>query len=263
MKNARSCFAIVVAFVLLACLVLPITFYLINRPRIPNAPLPSPNAYDTVDQASQATTAIPLDFAETNDTDALIAFVNRNQTALKLIDQSLDQPCVVRVDYESGLDEILERAAYNRPATRLLIAKARLGALTGDDSAAAMDYAKVVLLNSKLTNGGVLVHVGGALACEAYGLEGLVETTPRLTSDERKPIQAMFNRAKRKAIDLDALVARESTLLKVHHGTIRGTIISSSLNTTSPFVQQTKQADDQNQQLYLDVQSALDLPPSS
>ncbi|MGB7344883.1 MAG: hypothetical protein WBD20_11760 [Pirellulaceae bacterium] len=260
MKESRSLFASVLAIVALAIFIVPLTFYLFNRPRIPNVVLPVPNAYDTITRASAATVSIPDDYGETDDVERLRNFIAGNGGALSLIDQALRQECAIPVDYSGGQQALLDSAGVNRPASRMLIAKARLAELENDLGSAAVDYAKMLVLNSKMTNGGLLVHLSGAFAYERDALENLAQIIPKLTTAQRAPVKKLFDQAKRKPIDFGEIANRESTLRKLEYGTLRGTILSSATTNQTQFIDQTKAVDEQIMQLYADAEAAFATP---
>jgi hypothetical protein len=225
MKKGRlALIAMVLTVIVLATLVM-FSIVLINRPTVPLVTLPTPNAYDTLQRAGKRITGCPDDYATTSNRNTLEAFLAKNAPALTLIEQSLDQPCIVPIDYEKGIQPLLDGIGPIRQAIRLLHAHARLAELDGDRAREAMLYAKMFAISSKSANGGLLVNAMAASAYEKLALRRLKELAGGLSTVQQRELLVLLESANRQPTDLEQLLEREHLLVTKQLGTLAGMLL--------------------------------------
>ncbi|NNE00090.1 MAG: hypothetical protein HKN47_22450 [Pirellulaceae bacterium] len=213
------------AIIAMIFLLAPLAIALLNGPGGSSGLYPSPNAYETISNASRSITRLPFDYDTSDDVEMLKEYVESNREALSEIDKALTQQSRVPLDYTVPLDELLNASGTVRLPMRLLIVQARVAELEENPGAAADVYAKMSVLSPKLATGGLLVHVMIASAYETMALEKLIELTPRLSAVEKKRVLSVLTTNARKPIDFDLVRERESDYCKHEHGTVRGSIL--------------------------------------
>lgn len=102
MTNQKSPFRTVLISLTALLVGVPLALYLVNRPSVPTVTMPAVNGYDTLVQAAASTRPTPQDYASTQDSQALTAYVAQNEDALAMIDRVIEQETVVPVDYRHG-----------------------------------------------------------------------------------------------------------------------------------------------------------------
>lgn len=157
-----------------------------STPSVPEpwASMPSPNAYDTLQQA----------IAGLNDPESLRGklaeytlsekkrILRDNQEARQLLRPALAQEfCFpLRVELEAEFPELIRY----RMLARLLVIEGDVSAAEGDWDAAANSYLDAVRLGRKVTTGTNLIGALSGYASAKEGLAGLEEITPHLTAQQ-------------------------------------------------------------------------------
>lgn len=256
-KGRSKLIAMLLAAIVLVILI-PLSFVLLNRPTTPLVTLPTPNAYDTLYQAGNMVTGLPEDYADTSDQDKLESFVATNAAALKLVEQAIDQQHVVPIDYEAGMQAVLDSTGPVRQAMRLLHANARLAELEGDKAREAILYVKLFTLSSKSANGGLLVHAMAASAYEGLALNRLKEIVGELAAPQKSEVLALLASVKRQPTDIDRVLERERVLVKKEHGTLSGSwMIWLTKRNAQPAIQRFTQGDTEIVELNQEVLDLL------
>jgi hypothetical protein len=242
-RKSKLIIGILLAAILLMVL-LPLSFVLVNRPRIPLATLPVPNAYDTLYEAGNMVSGLPDDYADTSDQEKLESFVATNAEPLKLVEQAIDQQYMLPIDYEAGMQAVLDGTGPIRQAMRLLHANARIAELDGDTALEAILYAKLFTLANKSATGGLLVHASVASAYERLALKSLKEIVGELAAPQKSEVLALLASVNRQPTDIKRVLKREHVLVKKEHGTLFGSwMIWLTKENTQPAVQRFTQSD--------------------
>jgi hypothetical protein len=243
-RKGKSKLIVMLLTVILLAILLAFSFVLMNRPTIPLVTLPSPNAYDTLYQAGNLVSGLPEDYADTSDREKLQSFVVRNAAALKLVEQAMDQPYAVPLEYESGMQSVLDSVGPMRQAMRLLHANARIAELDGDEAREAILYAKLFALSSKSANGGLLIHALVASAYERLALKKVKEISGELAAPPKREVFALLASVNRQPTDVERVLERERVLVQKEHGTLFGSwMIWLTKSKSQPAIQRFIQSD--------------------
>ncbi len=204
-------------------------FYLINAPNPLAVSYPSPNGFDSVIEAGERMTPLPMDFDTSQDLDALNAYLDANRDPLSLLDQAADQQFLVRIGESEDMNQILEKTGAIRNASRLLYTRARVEDLEGRPEDAAETMAKIAIIGRRSAEGGLMVHRLMAVAIEHSGLEGLAQIEPKLTADLKNEIAKRIEAEDAGEVDLerqlDVVRTREHDNVKRQQGTLAGTFL--------------------------------------
>jgi hypothetical protein len=243
---------------ILLMILLTLSFVLVNRARIPLATLPTPNAYDTLYQAGNMVSRLPEDYTDTSDREKLVSFIATNTEPLRLVKEAVDQQYVVPIDYEAGMQAVLDGIGPIRQAMRLLHTNARIAELEGDTAREAILYAKLFVLSSKSANGGLLVHASAASAYERLALARLHEIVGELTALQKSEVLALLASVNRQLTDIDRILEREHVLVKKEHGTLFGSLmIWQTKENTQPAIQRIIETDTEIVELNQEVMDQL------
>lgn len=203
------------------------SFYFLNAPGSRDVSYPSPNGFDSVVEAGQKMTPLPMDFDSSQDTVALQTYLNANVDALSLFGQAMDQGCMVRMPDSQTMDQAYEQLGGTRNASRLMYVKARVAELEGRSVDAADALVKIAVVGRRLANGGLLIHQLMSVAIERQGLEGLMQLAPKLPADEKVRLAKLIQAEDKHDVDIDAKIEaitfREHDNVKRESGTFAGT----------------------------------------
>ena len=257
-KAGRAKLIVILISCILLVIFVPGVIVLMNRPAIPAATGPNPNGFVTLQRAGGMVAGLPDDYSETEDVETLKSFVEKNSQVGALVDEATNQQFVVPIDYQRGFEQATESITPVRQAMRYLIAKARVAELEEDAAEAARLYAQLFFLSSKTSINGLLVHVQASAAYERLALEKLKELADRLTPEQRNTVLTTVVAANRQPHNLEEIIDREHTLVKVEHGTLRAmSMIWLSGQHSQPVIDRTELIDSEIMVLYNQLKQEL------
>jgi len=220
MKRKIALGALITVFLALA------TIYFINAPGFRKIVYPSPNAYDTLTEASEKMTPLPLDFDTSQDIEALRTYLEANLDPLLLIDQAMDQQCLIRMPDMQTMEEMHDHSSFARAPMRLMYVNARVAELEGRSADAADALVKIAVIGRRSGRGGLMIHQLISVAIEQQGLAGLAQIALKLSSDERGHLAKLIRAEDKNESDLDttieSILYRERDMTKREYGTFAG-----------------------------------------
>ena len=252
-KGKSKLVTVLLGVVVLAVLVV-VGFVLVNRPRVPVVTLPTPNGYEMLSRAGAMVSGLPDDYATTTDAADLQSCLDANGEALQLILRAVDEQHLNPIDYDSGMQAVLDGTAPVRQALRLLHTSARLAELQEDKGSEALDYARLFAVSSKSSNGGLLVHTMAAAVYELEALSRLKDIVQDLDASQKSEVLAVLAYVNRQPTDVDRVLDRERVLVKKEHGTLSGSwMLWLTKGNMQPAVQRFVQTDAEVVELYKQV----------
>ena len=244
MRKGKPKLIVILLAAIVLVVLLPLSVVLVNLSTTPLVTLPTPNAYDTLFEAGNMVSSLPEDYVDTSDQDELESCVATNAAALKLVEQAMGQQYVVPIDYEAGMQAVLDGTGPIRQAMRLLHVNARVAELEGDNAREAILYVKLFSLSSKSATGGLLVHAMAASAYERVALNRLKEIAGVLTAPQKSEVSALLTSVNRLPTDIDRVLERERVLFMKEHGTLSGSwMILLTRRNPQPAIQQYAERD--------------------
>lgn len=186
----------------------------------PQIPIPTPNGYDVLAQASASVEQSIL----TEDETKLKEFLALNSGPLREVDKAMQMECVVPIDFNAGMAALPQ--PKSRDAFRLLNARAKVLHQDGDANAAAIEWAKMFDLATKIDDGGALVHVLSAIGCESMALDGLDSVVAELSPEQKQEVLTILKAAERKPHDFEKIQEIEHAVVRGEYGAIFGGYIT-------------------------------------
>lgn len=245
MRTGKIRLVAVLGFIIVVIVLVPLVVVMMNRPRIPVVPLPTPNGFDTMVEAGKAVKIMPENYQELADVEILTAAVRANAQAMALIEDAEGQEAIVPIDYKHDrIAELTDRGAPIRQALRALYLKGRLEQFSDQPAAAAETYARMFKLGSESYRGGLLVHFLTACANEMMALDSLSEVIPKLDEDGKRTVLAVLESVGRDPVNLEEVMAREHALVLQEHGALYGRwMLQMTKGTSNPAMQHANDAD--------------------
>ncbi len=172
-------FALVAVVVLVALLASTMG----RSPLVP--PLPNPNGYDDFIKASKAVLGNVWDFP-TLDHDSLAALVSTNAEPLRLLRLGLTRQCVMPTD-----STLTNNYNWLRGMTRLaelLATEGRWREMENRPAEAAQSYVDALRYGNEMSRGGFLINRLVGLDCELIGYAPLAKLVPKLNPVEARAV---------------------------------------------------------------------------
>jgi len=165
---------------------------------IPETTMPAPNAYDDFLSAANIVASTQLDGSldlEVAMPKQISAEVAKCAKAYELIDDALDKPCVVPVDYSFSTGDLpMDHLMSLRAVARALNGKGKLAELEGRNDDAAECYQDAIQFGYAIRRGGLLVDALVGMVCAGFGTSELYRTRDKLSPDEFDRCIALFSK---------------------------------------------------------------------
>jgi hypothetical protein len=198
---------ILLAFALLAGVVL-IALLAISIGRPPaRQRLPVPNGYDDFIQAGEAIVG-DVGVYTTLDHDLLRGLVSTNAEPLRQLRLGLTRECRMPMDLAPDNTVRLTQLASVKRLAQLLAAEGRLHELENQPDQAARSYVDAIRFGNEISRGGFIITRLVGIACEAIGCNPLTRIAPKLSPDAARAVLK----------DLDKLDASRVTWTDVAQG---------------------------------------------
>lgn len=196
-----------------------VSYFLFVGPARPD--FPDANGYDTLTKANELIGNLPVDFDLIADPDVLQSIVDKNQEAIKLIDQAASEECLVRsgniMTQQDGIDD---SDVIRRPM-RLMLVKAHLAELESRLSDAVDDYLAIYRIADTSARGGLLVHHGVASVYEVLAAQELARLAPHLDDELIARVERSIEHSY--TPEIEHVIAQEKEFLKQVNGRLLGT----------------------------------------
>lgn len=206
---------------------------MINRPKLPAAPLPTPNAADTLAEAAAAIQGIEIfnqsDAAveEWEDVSSLQDFLASNTMAIEKWELACTQQCVPVVDYSGGLSnlDLTEGIQQFRSASYLPRAAARLAELEDRPLDAAKYYEQLYVMASKYGREGLWLHVMSSMAMQRLALQRLELLVDDLDEESAAGLQRGLANSRHQKLVFQCYSDRDRVLSHNDLGVLRATLV--------------------------------------
>jgi hypothetical protein len=177
------------------------------RPAAPPA-LPSPNGYDDLLRAAAAHQG-KIDAPQAS-TEELRGFVENNREALRLVRVGLSRACQVPVEYSQAyMVKHLKELADTKALAQALKAEGALAERENRLSDAVNSYLDTMRLGHQAARGGLLIDQLVGLACQAIGLNPLMNLRTNLSAQDWRGVIQTLEAIEREQEPLPAMLARE------------------------------------------------------
>ena len=221
MSNRNSKFVWLLLTATFALLIAVGVAVIASRPPVPVVTLPATNAYDELIEVSALVANVPENVSESNDIEQLREFVVSHQEQVDRVREQVDKPYAVVVDYDGVMQEATQDIAQLTRAMVLPLAEARLAELEGKSAEAALGYADLLVLSSKLPNEGLAIHVAKGSAYETLALTKLSTLAESLAPGQKRELLEKISLADRTPLDTTKLAERELAVLYNELGAFR------------------------------------------
>jgi hypothetical protein len=155
-------------FAVAAILVVATLVWTRNQAPPASPPLPSPNGYDDLIQASRTLSDKTSDFSTMDETD-LRLLVEKNADALKLARTGLSRACQVPLDYVHPNPSYYTNLAKCKGLAQAFAAEGRLRELENRPADAADSYLSAIRLGNATRQGGLIIDALVGIAIESIG----------------------------------------------------------------------------------------------
>jgi hypothetical protein len=174
-------FALVAGVVLIALLAISI-----GRPPA-RQPLPVPNGYDDFIQAGDAVVGDVSEYPKL-DHDPLVALVSTNAEPIRLLRLGLTRKCLMPIDLAPDNTVRITQLGSMKRLVQLLAAEGRLRELENQPDQAARSYVDAIRLGNELSRGGFIITRLVGIACETIGCTPLTRIAPKLSPDAARDV---------------------------------------------------------------------------
>jgi hypothetical protein len=204
-------------FIVAVLLVVAVLVFTLSQPPPASPPLPKPNGYDDLVQASRMVADNTPDYTAMNEAD-LRSLVETNAEALKLARRGLGRECQVPLDYSAANPTYFTNLAGLKRLAHSLVAEGRLMELEGRPTDAADSYLTVIRLGVATGKGGLLIDSLVSIAIEAIGTARLEKLALTLNANQCRQAAAVLESCEAGREPMPTIVARERAWSRRVHG---------------------------------------------
>jgi hypothetical protein len=171
---------LLLAFALLAGMMLIALLAIVVGHRPARQRLPVPNGYDDFIQAGGDVVGDVGNYSAL-DHDHLAALVSTNAEPLRRLRLGLTRKCLMPMDPAPGNTAYITNLASMKRLVQLLAAEGRLHELENQPDQAARSYVDAIRFGNEMSRGGFILTRLVGVACEAIGCTPLTRIAPKLS----------------------------------------------------------------------------------
>ncbi|MEM9588169.1 MAG: hypothetical protein AAGA03_12880 [Planctomycetota bacterium] len=209
------------------CVIGVFGYLLLTGPKQPLAKVPSPNAYQTLLQASaKQLRRLPAGYHDSQDLAELTVILDDNEAAFSLIDQAAEQSAQVPPEDLIALPKLIEDAAKFKGVLRLVHLRARVRQLENATESAVRDYRQLFRHAGQTAEGGLMLNHLGAIAFQSLAIREIEPLVPQLAADQRAELAQFVDQAIVELPSSEEITQRELDYVIRREGRLRGNVLA-------------------------------------